>query len=208
MSLEPQTNSGAAKAPQTPQLTFGPMTVHTPENYVDPTPQPINPATLPRLMRVECGAEPPHAPMWMEYDDEAWYPPSCPDCAYVAMRDAHDPCRHSRHGVWRRWKLTKRLASWAYQLGLLAGYGATYDAHCDGCLDGFIWKPKHGRPYTLGWPTWKWGCLLKKRHWPGGYVGFDCCTKCLPCPECGSSEWDHDVFHGQDSLAETPERVA
>lgn len=167
----------------------------------DPSPVPIDAASLPRLMRAECGAEPPHAPMWMEYDDEAWYPPSCPDCAYIAMRDAHAGCSHSHHGAWRRWKLVHWLAGWAYQLGLIASYGATYDGYCRGCLDGFRWRPKNGRPYALGWPTWKWGCLLKGRHWPGGYVGFGCCTKCLPCPECGSAEPVHDVLHGQDSMA-------
>lgn len=164
------------------------------EVYDDPSPVPVDPGSLPRLVRVECGADPQHGPMWMEYDEEDWYAPPCPMCAYVMMRDAHDPCRHSHHGAWRRWKVSAWLAGWAYQLGLIAGYGSTHDGFCRGCLDGFVWRPKHGRPYTLGWATWKWSCLLKKRHWPGGYVGFDCCTKCLPCPECGSTKWEHDVL--------------
>lgn len=158
-------------------------------------PVPVELATLPQLVRVECVVEPPHAPMWMKYDDEAWYPPSCPDCAYVAMRDAHAGCEHSHHGAWRRWKLVNWLSGWAYQLGVLAGYGSNHDGYCNGCLTGFRWRSASGRSYVLGWPSWKWSCLLKKRHWPGGYVGFDCCTRCLPCPECGSTEWDHDVLH-------------
>lgn len=184
-----------------PQLLFGPMTVHVPEDYVDPTPAPVDGATLPQLVRVECGAEPPHDPMWMEYDDEAWYPPGCPRCWYEAMRDAHAGCQHSHHRAWRRWKLSKWLAGWAYRLGLIAAYTFSYDAHCHGCMDGFRLKSKTGRPYILGWPTWKWGCLLKNRHWPGRYVGFGCCTKCLPCPECGSTEWEHDALHQQDVVA-------
>lgn len=183
-----------AESPLTPHLVLGPMTVHVPENYVDPTPRPVDPTTFPRLMRVECGADSPHEPMWMEYDDEAWYPPGCPHCWYEAMRDAHAPCRHSRHGAWRSWRFSKWLASWAYRLGVIASYSCTYDGHCNGCMDGFRWRFTSARPYVLGWPAWKWGCLLKNRHWPGGYVGFGCCTKCLPCPECGSTAWEHDVL--------------
>lgn len=210
MTITPQTDGGphgAAEADDEynenliPQLVMGPLSVHVPEDYVDPTPVPVDSGSLPRLVRVECGAESSHDPMWMEYDDEAWYPPGCPTCWYEAMRDAHAPCAHSRHGAWRRGKFSKWLASWAYRLGLVASYSSTYDEHCNGCMDGFRWSLKSSRPYVLGWPTWKWGCLLKKRHWPGGYVGFDCCTKCLPCPECGSTEWNHDVLHGQDSLS-------
>lgn len=176
-------------------------------NYHDPSPEPVDVSSLPRLVKVECVAEPRHAPMWMEYDDEAWYPPSCPDCAYVLMRDAHAGCQHSHHGRWRRWRITNVVAGWAYSLGILAGYGSTHDGHCNGCLDGFRWRTLHGRAYLLGWPAWKWSCLLKKRHWPGGYVGFDCCTKCLPCPVCGSTEWDHDALHqDQASASEADEQ--
>lgn len=187
-----------------PQFVVGPMQVHVPENYIDPSPLAVDPAALPRLMRVECGAESLHEPMWMEYDDEAWYPPGCPRCWYEAMRDAHAGCAHSRHGSWRRWKLSHWLASWAYRLGLIASYGCTWDGHCNGCMSGFRWRLTSSRPYVLGWPAWKWGCLLKNRHWPGGYVGFDCCTKCLPCPECGSTAENHDVLHQSEQPSSVP----
>jgi hypothetical protein len=79
MTTSPQTTSaqhGAAEPVDDeynenliPQWPIGPMTVYMPEDYVDPTPVPVEHTTLPRLVRVECGAEPPHDPMWMEYDD-------------------------------------------------------------------------------------------------------------------------------------------
>jgi hypothetical protein len=160
------------------------------------SPQPIDPAALPRLVAVECTNEPPHPPMWMEYSEEDWYAPPCYWCAYDMQAEAHAGCRHARHWPWRRWEITKRLASWAYSMGLVAGYGITHDGHCDGCVSGFSVGPRARRVYLLGWPAWKWRCLLTQGHWPGQFIGFDRCTKCCPCPECGSTEPDHDVFHG------------
>lgn len=157
--------------------------VHTPVERLD------------QLELIECAAVPRHHETWTRRDPDAWYPPGCPYCWHDQARAEHAGCEHSHHRAWRRWKISSRLASWAYSLGLIAGYGHTYDGHCRGCLDGFVLRPRHGRPYVMGWPAWKWGCVLKNRHWPGQFIGLGCCTKCLPCPECGNTEPDHDVFH-------------
>jgi len=50
------------------------------------------------------------------------------------------------------------------------------------------WRDLCGRrPYVLGWPAWKWHCLLRAHHWPGEPIGLGLCAKCAPCPECGST---------------------
>lgn len=168
---------------------------------LDCNPEPTDPLTLPPLVRVHCDAEPPHPPMWMEHDEEDWYAPGCPICWYESARDAHAGCAHSRHLPWRRWKIAHWVVRKAYSLGITSNGGCmTWDGYCVGCWRG-SWSTFRGRRvYVLGWPTWKWGCVLKNRHWPGQFIGFDSCTKCMPCPECGSTESDHDVFHGADSL--------
>lgn len=165
---------------------------------LDSTGAEVHPVTVHDLVKVDCTAEPAHEPMWMKFDDELWWAPSCPICSYERERDAHAGCRHSHHRAWRRWKITRRALGWAYSMGLVSGWGQTYDGYCNGCVSGVL--PVRGRrTYALGWPTWKWGCLFKGRHWPGQFIGLGLCTKCAPCPECGSTEADHDVFHEEGS---------
>ena len=165
--------------------------VHTPVERLD------------QLELIGCDAEPRHHETWTRRDPEAWYPPGCPYCWHDNARDQHAGCEHSHHWPWRRWQISHRVLGWAYSLGLVAGWGVSYDApHCYGCISGrILWRSSRGwPPYVLGWPSWKWGCLLKNRHWPGPFIGLGCCTKCAPCPECGSTAPNHDVFHQASSL--------
>ncbi len=100
---------------------------------------------------------------------------------------------------WRRWRLTHWLLSRAYVLGLIAGSGLSTHCHFD-LLDctcpghpGWGWvadhvliHPRKGRPYLLGWETWKWGCLLRRRHWPSDPIDLGMCGRCAPWPCCGA----------------------
>lgn len=93
--------------------------------------------------------------------------------------------RHARHGAWRRWRFTRWLLGWAYQLGVISGWGTTSTSACTGCVSRICWRGQ--RYYVLGLPRDTWRCLLVGHHRPGEPVGFGMCGKCLPCPECGST---------------------
>jgi hypothetical protein len=151
---------------------------------------------LDQLELIVCEAQPPHWELWTRHDPGAWYPPGCPLCWHAQARAEHAGCEHSHHRAWRRWKLTHRVVGWLYVLGITStGGGWAYSSECAGCMYSLP-HLRGRRVYVLGWPAWKWGCLIKNRHWPSSeYIGFGCCTKCAPCPECGSIEPNHDVFH-------------
>lgn len=157
------------------------------ERSVDDGPCPDHaPLNVPGLQLVECDASPRHPHVWM-VDSEAYGPP-CMSCLYDAQKEKLDYLQRCRHTWVRRTRLFRRLARYAYALGIVVGYGTSlgggqYGHHA--CTHGFRWRGR--RPYVLGWPTWKWSCLLGERHWPGVFVGLNSCAKCLPCPECGSS---------------------
>lgn len=147
----------------------------------------------------ECAAEPPagwqlvecaegHPVMWMP-DDQWGYPPPCMYCSYEALSEAHTGCTHARHGRWRSWRITFRVSMWMYALGITAGGGTSYGGGCRGCV---TFRFTGSRPYILGWPDWKWSCLLRQRHWPGDFIGLSACAKCLPCPTCGSRTAGHE----------------
>jgi hypothetical protein len=109
-------------------------------------------------------------------------------CSYDALQAAHAPCEHSHHGPWRSWKVTRRVVRWLQTLGVVDGGWITHDAHCNGCVSRLrLFKST----YVLGWPKWKWRCLLRERHWPGVLVFSDLCGKCLPCPGCSSVTLEH-----------------
>lgn len=139
------------------------------------------------LQKIECFADEPCAPTYMEFDPDC-YPPSCPWCALNAEIEAHSGCEHKRHGPWRRWKIVHKIEGWAYVLGIVSGARFSWGGGCSGCMTIYF---KGRRPYILGWERWKWSCLFRGRHWPGEYVGLDACGKCLPCPECGSTTAGH-----------------
>jgi hypothetical protein len=136
------------------------------------------PADVPGLRRIDC--ERGHGPTWV-LDDDGYEPP-CPWCARDDEADAHEGCEHSHHGRWRRWKITHRVLARLYVLGA-ASSGTRWGGGCDYCAVSVRW----GRnTYLLGWPRWKWRCLLVARHWPGEEFAYGLCCKCSPWPCCGS----------------------
>lgn len=142
------------------------------------------------LEQAECWAEQPHEPVWVKRDPDAWDVTPCPYCLLESARDEHRGCEHSYHRAWRRWTITHLIARWVYTLGITStGGGFAYSSECDGCM--FLLPKLRGqRVYVLGWPTWKWSCVLRSHHWPGEYIGLGSCGKCLPCPTCGSTTAD------------------
>jgi hypothetical protein len=138
------------------------------------------------LRLIECAAENGHSRTWV-LDDDGYEPP-CPWCVIDQEAKAHEGCEHALHGRWRRWAVTRRAALRLYALGVSSGHGVAYGRGCQGCVTGFSW----GRSgYVLGWPRWKWRCLLIARHWPGEEVLREMCGKCCPCPGCGSVTSEH-----------------
>lgn len=84
------------------------------------------------LRRVRCDATPPHR-AWVV--DDGQYPPGCPWCRLDAVIEAGRVV--CRHGVWRRWRITRRALLWLYQRGWVTGPGVRKIGEgCDGCLIG------------------------------------------------------------------------
>lgn len=85
---------------------------------------------------------------------------------------------------WRRSRATRWTLSQLYRLGIVTGYGVTYNGPLPGVVSGVRFTGR--RCYVLGVQTDAWGCLLRRRHWPSPHkVGLGLCAKCAPCPECG-----------------------
>lgn len=142
------------------------------------------PREIPGLRLIECEKGCPRT--WV-LDDDGYEPP-CPWCARDMAIEAHEGCEHSHHGRWRRWRIVHRALSRLYVLGIVKGWSSCYSAYCRGCAAHIHW----GRSgYLLGWPRWKWRCLLVARHWPGEEVLRGMCGKCCPWPCCGSQESGH-----------------
>ena len=144
------------------------------------------PLNVPGLVLADCDAVPRHPHTFFLASDG--YPPPCMYCSYEALRAAHAPCAHSHHGPWRRWRRVHRVLHWRVLAGVANGAWWTQDQHCRGCLSNFRW---HLSDYVLGWPRWKWRCLLREHHWPGVLVFADICGKCCPCPGCSSVTLEH-----------------
>lgn len=108
---------------------------------------------------------------------------------------ASDAARHARHGAWRRWRLTHRLVSWAYTLGVISGSGSDFSPSCPGCVTVY-WRGR--RPYLLGRSRDWWWCLLVGRHRRREMAHEEggLCSVCLPCwvPGCGSTDPHHDAW--------------
>lgn len=148
------------------------------------------PTDIPGLRLVECDAEPRHPSVW--FVDGDYYEPPCMYCISADQAKRIDYFQRCRHWAWRRTRLFSRITGRAYALGIIGGSGSSYGngeyAH-HGCTYGLRWRGK--RNYILGWPTWKWSCLLKQRHWPAEFVGLNSCSKCFPCPDCGATRGCH-----------------
>jgi hypothetical protein len=146
------------------------------------------PREVPGLALVECSAEPRHY-LWAAANDA--YGTGCPACALDRAAEAHRCCEHSRHRAWRRWKVTHRLASRAYILGIARGGTVTFSPECRGCLTGF----RTGRsPYVLGLRREWWFCLLRRRHLyeDSGLDGI--CDRCCPDPLASPPGGDAEGF--------------
>lgn len=171
------------------------------DRNVDDEPCPDHaPTDVPGLTLTECTAEPRHARVWTLAGD--YYDAPCMYC--VADDQAKKIAYHERcrHWGWRRTRLAHWAALKAYSLGIAGGGGAEYSGgeygH-HGCIIMPRWRGK--RHYILGWPRWKWSCLLKQRHWPGEFVGLDSCSKCLPCPDCGATVGCHYGCDNQSQVS-------
>jgi hypothetical protein len=154
---------------------------------VDDAPCPDHaPLEVPGLVLAECDATPRH-PHTFLHASEA-YPPPCMYCAYDALRAEHAPCEHSHHGAWRSWGITRKALHRLRMLGVVSGGWTAYSEHCRGCVSHL---KLGGSTYVLGWPKWKWSCVLRGHHWPGVLVFADICGKCCPCPGCSSVTNEH-----------------
>lgn len=144
------------------------------------------PLDVPGLLLAECDAQPRHPHTFFLATDA--YPPPCMYCSYEALLAAHDPCEHSHHGPWRRWRATHKAVHWLSLLGVMSGGWTTHSAYCAGCISHLRFG---GSGYVLGWPKWKWSCVLQGHHWPGVLVFAGTCGKCCPCPGCSSVTCEH-----------------
>lgn len=151
-----------------------------------------NPPTPPSgFVLIECDAEPRHWPLYT-VEDTYGYPAPCMYCAYDALAKAHDGCAHSHHRAWRRWRITHWIAGQLYVSGLTSNGGGMRWGHgCDHCQTMPTWT-RTRRVYVLWVPLDTWRCLLKGHHLPGDPIAFGFCSKCLPCPECGSRTAGHE----------------
>jgi hypothetical protein len=151
------------------------------------------PPAPPGMKLIECDHEPRHWPVYT-IADEDFYDGPCSDCVGDDYRKQLADLKRKSH--WRDHPLRGRVPNWIVSklctLGVIASYGTTFggDTGCNWCINGITFRGR--RTYILGWPTWKWGCVLKRRHRPGEHVGFGMCGKCLPCPDCGTTKADHD----------------
>ena len=109
-------------------------------------------------------------------------------------RDEDERAAHARHvrWGWPRWRITHRVLSWAYVVGLITATGVRYNGHCRGCVD--LVRVRGRRPYIAGRRREWWFCLLRGRHIhrPIDATPY-LCAVCAPCPECGSTDPAHDL---------------
>lgn len=149
------------------------------------------PEAPPGFVLAECDAEPRHWPTYTVADDD-FYETPCPVCQIEAAIAEHAGCQHSRHRAWRRWWATRRLAGWLYASGLTSSGGsASWGGGCNWCVTMPSWN-RNRRSYVLWVSTDHWRCLLKHHHWPADHIAFGFCSKCLPCPDCGSKTAGHN----------------
>lgn len=146
-----------------------------------------------KVVQAECDAKPKHSPVYTSADDEGiGYGFPCPYCQLVDAYERHSGCAHARHRAWRRWRVTHWLVTKAYTLGISSsGCGVQYGSGCKGCLVSRL-RFTGSRPYVLGVLTDHWRCLLKMRHIPADPIGLGFCSKCVPCPGCGSKTAGHE----------------
>lgn len=152
------------------------------------------PRDVPGLRLLPCEATPPHR-VWVAAREDYGVP--CLQCLLDQQWEQERQARQCRHWPWRRWKVTHRVASWTYQMGVTAG-GSSWKTGdgCDGCLASLPrWKGR--RLYVLGVPVTTWRCW-RRGHRRGEEVGLGYCGKCMPWPCCGAQTVDHHAGCAED----------
>lgn len=96
---------------------------------------------------------------------------------------------------WRYWRISKRLLSKLYVLGVVKGWatasGGPHGQHGSYVSGRVSWSFFRG-PYALGKQDWWWSCLrrqgfhLRGRHRPIRPWAFGICAACVPCSDCGA----------------------
>ncbi len=155
------------------------------------------PRNIPGLAQTECEADPPHAPRWVLNGEHTGYGIPCPDCVYSGVAESLARANRCRHWPWRRWRVTKWAARWAYRLGVVAGYSTGTADGCNWCIRSRRWRGQ--RPYILGASRDTWRCWLVGRHRRGEEVGFGFCGKCVPWFCCGSIRVEHEDGCAEDA---------
>lgn len=159
-------------------LTDGPCPDHAPLN-------------VPGLRPFDCEHQPPHLGWVVDADD---YGAPCPWCqlddAQARITDLE--VKRDWHGRWRGTRAFRWLLGKAYVAGLIGGYrdGSCRQPGHGWCAGGARWRGR--RPYILGRRSSDWRCILRCRHWPGDPIISGFCSKCLPCPDCGSRTAGHE----------------
>lgn len=107
---------------------------------------------------------------------------------------------------WSRWRSWRWLVSQLYAIGIVAGSCTSFD--WSGSRTTVVcWTGQRSRHtgkryapnYVLWWPTHKWGCVLRRHHWPtNDRIAFEFCSKCIPCPDCKTAApLNHDCVAAQ-----------
>lgn len=148
---------------------------------------------------------PPPTPDWqerIECDTHRWptyvahvegmYPAACPSCIYESQRQQIVELQHRSHRPWLwKWKPYAWLARHGYSWGLTAGSSWGNMCSLCGTTTRISWRGR--RRYIFGVERETWGCLLKRHHRRTEAVDCGLCSKCCPCPTCGSTDPTHNV---------------
>ncbi|MFI6228577.1 hypothetical protein ACIBCR_14850 [Micromonospora echinospora] len=153
---------------------------------VDDRPCPDHaPTQVPGLRLVDCDNEPPHIIFVHDADD---YGVPCFQCRLAEYAEQERQARQCRHGGWHSWRITGRLATLAYGLGITSGNAYSYGDGHDGCVTDIRFRGS--RPYILGVSRDTWRCWFSG-HRRGEPVGAGFCGKCVPWPCCGAISEAH-----------------
>jgi len=114
-------------------LVLGLGTQHCPEHA---------PTVIPGLVLERCLAEPAHRRTWQVATDmDDWHGVPCQECMLVQATQEHSGCDHARHGRWRSWKATRRLARVLHFLRLSTGSTFRSGGACGpGCVTRLGWR--------------------------------------------------------------------
>ena len=149
-----------------------------------------NPPPAPEGMeRVQCDEG--HWPTYVAHV-EGMYPAPCLQCIGAEDRKTIEALKHRTHRRWWKWGITRWFARHGYSLGIISG--SSWGNMCGPCGTVTRLRWRGSRPYILGVQREAWGCLIKRHHRRAtSHISAGLCTKCLPCPDCGSTDPNHYV---------------